>query len=265
MIRTRAQIVATIGPISGTEEMLGKLIDAGMDIMRLNFSHGTYDEHGSYIDNLRKAAQSRGVKVPILQDLSGPRGKTDDGHAFDSQQAEITEKDLRDLEFGISKNVDYIVQSYVGKAADVLAMRAEIEKRGAHIPIVGKIERQVGVDNAEEIIAASDAIMIGRGDLGEEVPIERLPYIQKELISKCNRMGKCVITATQMMLSMLESPTPTRAEVTDIAYAILCGSDAIMLSEETARGKYPLEAVTYMEKIAREAELHSEARRWVTL
>jgi len=256
MSTSRVQIVATIGPASGTEAMLERLVEAGMDIMRLNFSHGTYEEHASYIANLRTVAKKAGKHIPVIQDLSGPRGKTEGGHAFDGTKQEITEKDLRDLDFGIAHGVEYIAQSYVGSAEDIRAMRAEIERRGAKIPIIAKIERRIAVEKADEIIAEADAVMIGRGDLGEEVPVEQIPFVEKELIEKCNRAGRPVITATQMMLSMLASPTPTRAEVTDVSYAVVAGSDAVMLSEETARGEYPVEAVAAMEKVALEAEKH---------
>ncbi len=261
MTSSRVQIIATIGPVSGAQEILERLVDVGMDVMRLNFSHGTHDEHASYIANLRRAARQNGKRVPIILDISGPRVQTRQGHAFDAKKEKITEKDLRDLDFGIAHGIDYIAQSYVGDADDVVAMRSEIERRGARIPIIAKIERREAVEKADEIIAAADAVMIGRGDLGEEMPVERIPFIEKELIEKCNRAGKSVITATQMMFSMIEKPTPTRAEVTDVTYAVVCGSDAIMLSEETALGQYPVEAVAAMEKIAREAERHMPSRK----
>lgn len=265
MTSSRVQIVATIGPTSGTREGIEALVTAGMDVMRLNFSHGTHEEHATYIANLRAVAQMRNVCIPIIQDLSGPREVKTDGHGFDTTKLEITEKDLKDLDFGIAQGVEYIAQSYVGGPADVLAMRAAIEKRGAHIPIIAKIERSEAVTQIDSIIAVSDAIMIARGDLGEAVPLEQIPFIERDIIAKCNTAGKPVITATQMMLSMVESPTPTRAEVTDVAFAVIEGSDAVMLSEETARGKHPQETVAMMEKIAIEAEKHAGTRTFHNL
>ena len=244
MMQSRVQIVATIGPASGTEETVAKLLSLGMDVARINFSHGTHESNGGYITAIRAAAQKAGKRVPVILDLAGPRGKTAEGHAFDSQKSEITEKDLADLEYGISRGVEYIAQSYVGNATDVEAMRGEIQKR---------LPAQAGID---EIVRVADAIMIARGDLGEAVPIEQIPFIEKDVIAKCNAAGKPVITATQMMSSMTKSPAPTRAEVTDVAYAVVEGSDAVMLSEETALGEYPEETVAAMEKISLEAERH---------
>lgn len=254
MTMTRTQIIATIGPSSGDEAVVSEMLSLGMDVARINFSHGTYESNGGYITAIRAAAEKAGKRVPIIQDLAGPRGITDGGHAFDSAKAEITEKDVADLEFGISQSVEYIAQSYVGSATDVEAMRSEIEKLGAKIPIIAKIERAEAVANIDDIIKTADAIMIARGDLGLAVPIEELPFIERDVIARCKKAGKPVIVATEMLFSMVEKPTPTRAEVTDVAYAILSDADAIMLSDETAKGKYPREAVAAMEKIANRAE-----------
>lgn len=255
---TRTQIIATIGPSSGDEATVSELLAFGMDVARINFSHGTHESNGSYIKAIRAAAEKGGKPIPIIQDLAGPRGKTDEGHAFDSAKAEITEKDVADLVFGISQSVEYIAQSYVGSATDVEAMRGEIEKRGANTPIIAKIERAEAVANIDDIIKTADAIMIARGDLGLAVPIEELPFIERDIIARCKKAGKPVIVATEMLFSMVDRPTPTRAEVTDVAYAILCGADVIMLSDETAKGKYPREAVAVMEKIANRAERAAE-------
>lgn len=251
---TRTQIIATIGPSSRDEVVVSELLSLGMDVARINFSHGTHESDGSYIAAIRAAAQKAGKRVPIIQDLAGPREQTVSGHAFDAEKAEITEKDLADLEFGIAQGVEYIAQSYVGSARDVEALRAEIQKRGARIPIIAKIERAEAVENIDEIIKSADAIMIARGDLGLAMPIEELPFIQRQTIARAKAAGKPVIVATEMLYSMTEKPVPTRAEVTDVAFAILCGTDAIMLSDETAKGKYPREAVRAMEKIASRAE-----------
>ena len=265
MASSRSQIVATIGPRSGTVEMLREMVRHHMDVMRLNFSWGTYDEQASYIEALRAVADEMGVRIPIILDLSGPRKQTDTGHSFDAAnyvegKGLLTKKDIADLRFGLAKGVEYIAVSYVGGKADVEEARAAIAAEGGHTRVIAKIERREAVDNADEIIAAADAVMIARGDLGLEVPLEQIPFIEKELIEKCNRAGKPVITATQMLLSMVENPEPTRAEVTDVAYAIGLGSDAVMLSDETARGAYPVEAVAEMEKIVLEAELHAPDR-----
>ncbi len=263
--QSRAQIVATIGPTSGTPEALRKLVQHHMDVMRLNLSWGTHEEHGGYIDALRAVTAEMGVRVPVILDLSGPRMQTEGGHHFDAARYSegkglLTPKDIDDLRFGIEKGVEYVCMSYVGRKEDVEEAREAIRAAGGGARIIAKIERQEAVDRADEIIAAADAIMIGRGDLGLEVPLEQIPFIEKELIEKCTQAQKPVITATQMMLSMLTNPEPTRAEVTDVAYAILGGSDAVMLSEETARGAYPIEAVTMMEKIVLEAEKHAPNR-----
>ena len=251
---SRAQIIASIGPASGDTGLLEKMIQAGMDVARINFSHGTHESNGGYIKSIRDAASRTGKKVPVVQDLAGPREQTGATHSFDARAAEITEKDLDDLAFGISVGVDYIAQSFVGNADDVHALRKAIEGRGARIPIIAKIERQEALDHIVEIIAAADAIMVARGDLGLAVPIEEIPFIERDIIAKTKFANKPVITATQMLLSMKDNPEPTRAEVTDVEYAILLGSDAVMLSEETALGKYPLEAVAEMEKIVTRAE-----------
>ncbi|MFA7310160.1 MAG: pyruvate kinase [Candidatus Paceibacterota bacterium] len=251
---SRTQIIATIGPSSGEEAIVAELISLGMDVARINFSHGTFESNGSYIAAIRAAARAANKRVPLIQDLAGPRGQTSSGHAFDSAKAEITEKDLIDLEFGITQGVEYIAQSYVGGASDIEALRAEIEKRGAAIPIIAKIERAEAVTNIDEIIASANAIMIARGDLGLAVPMEDLPFIERDTIRRAKLAGKPVIVATEMLFSMTEHPTPERAEVTDVAFAVLCVADAIMLSDETARGKYPKEAVKMMETIAARAE-----------
>lgn len=248
------QIVATIGPSSGTEGVVQTMIASGMDIARLNFSHGTHDTSAAYIAAIRAAAAAAGVRIPVMQDLSGPRATTSEGHAFDTKGPEITEKDRIDLDFGAAHKVDYIAQSYVGAAADVRAMREEMRARGIKAPLIAKIERQEAVDAFDDICAEADAIMIARGDLGLAVPIERIPFIQRDIIARCKRAGKPAITATQMLLSMTKSPVPTRAEVTDVAYAVLCGTDAVMLSEESAIGAYPVDAVRVMERIVAQAE-----------
>lgn len=256
-MNSRTQIIATIGPASGTRNVLDNMIRAGMDVARINFSHGTHETDGGYIKNIQAAAQAAEKRIPIIQDLAGPREKTDEGHRFNTQAQHITEKDLSDLAFGIECTVDYVAQSYVGNAADIEAMRAEITKRGGSQRIIAKIERQEAIDNFDSIAAVADAIMVARGDLGLAVPIENIPFIERDLIARSKKIGKPVIVATQMLLSMVQNGAPTRAEVTDVAYAVISSADAVMLSEESALGAHPLEAVAIMERIVARAE-HAE-------
>ncbi len=253
--KTKTQIVATIGPSSRAHETLVAMMQNGMDVARLNFSHGTHADHAELIKAIRNAANSLDLSVPIIQDLSGPRLVTSDGHHLDPNSVEvITDKDKTDLLFGLEQKVDYIALSFVREAADILTLQALIHQAGANTPIIAKIERKEALDVLEEIIAVADGVMVARGDLGDNVPIERLPFIERDIINIAKRHDKPVITATQMMLSMVNNPLPTRAEVTDVAYAVLLGSDAVMLSEESANGRYPVEAVSIMDRIIREAE-----------
>ncbi len=256
-MQTKSQIVATIGPSSQDKDILKQMISHGMAVARLNFSWGSLEEHAQYMEHIRAAAGETGAEVLIMQDLSGPRVQNVSGHTFNVNAKEtITPKDLVDLQFGLEQKVDYVAMSFVGSARDILELKSIIAKAGKTTPVIAKIEREIAVKNIDEIIAVSDAIMIARGDLGNDVPIEKIPFIERTILDKCKKAGKPVITATQMMLSMVSSEMPTRAEVTDVAFAILGGSDAVMLSEETANGKYPVKAVEMMEKIIAEAELH---------
>ncbi|OUN01073.1 MAG: pyruvate kinase [Paenibacillaceae bacterium ZCTH02-B3] len=332
----KTKIVCTIGPASDSPEMLKKLIDAGMNVARLNFSHGDFESHGASIRNIRQAASELGKTVAILLDTKGPeirlgkmaadpveleRGQTvilttedvpgtrerisvshkglpedvepgtkiliDDGlialTVLEVRGTEIhcrvensgpvksnkgvnvpgvaislpgiTEKDAADIVFGIRQGVDFIAASFVRRAADVLEIRELLERHGAsQIQIIAKIETQQAVDNLDEILEVSDGIMVARGDLGVEIPVEEVPLVQKRIIEKCNQAGKPVITATQMLDSMQRNPRPTRAEASDVANAIFDGTDAIMLSGETAAGKYPVESVLMMSRIAERAE-----------
>ena len=252
------------------------LLRLGMDVARLNFSWGTYEEHAARIADIRKITRELNTHIPIIQDLSGPRIQEQSGHEFDiSAEHVLTEKDLKDLDFGAAQKVEYVAMSFVGDARDVERLRKEMTSRGmcgaesdgrngahnnAHsgTKLIAKIERAKALsgENLETIIAAADAVMVARGDLGNEIPLERLPYVQLDIIKAAKRAKKPVITATQMMLSMVNSPTPTRAEVSDVAFAAIEGSDAVMLSEESAQGKYPVETVAMMQKIILEAERH---------
>lgn len=256
-----SQIVATIGPASKDKETIKKMIEEGMGVARLNFSWGTHAEHAVYIADIRAAALELGRRIPVIQDLSGPRIQNGRGHEYNESAVEVvTEKDIADLKFGVEQDIDYVALSYVGDKGDVLKLREDMQKAGKMIPIIAKIERQKAIDNLDEIVETADAVMVARGDLGNEIPLEQIPFVEKEIIEKCNKLGKPVITATQMLLSMTDNPYPTRAEVTDVAYAIVCGSDAVMLSEESASGKYPVEAVKMMARVVLEAGKHKPDR-----
>gem|GEM_PF-312857 len=338
----KTKIVCTIGPASESLENTKKLIEAGMNVARLNFSHGDFEEHGNRIKNIRQACRELGKTVAILLDTKGPEirlgnlaeepielkageyvtlttenilgdrnripvtyqdlprdvkpGDTillDDGliglKVIEVQGTEIkceiqnsgpikskkgvnvpgvaislpgiTEKDANDILFGIEQGIDFIAASFVRRASDVLEIRELLEKNNAsHIQIIAKIENRQGVDNLDEILEVADGLMVARGDLGVEIPVEEVPLVQKMMIEKCNRVGKPVITATQMLDSMQRNPRPTRAEATDVANAIFDGTDAIMLSGETAAGKYPVESVLTMARIAERAEAALEYR-----
>lgn len=257
-MESKTKIVVTIGPASKEKDVILELINHHLDIARLNFSWDTHDGHKKVIENIREASEESGRKVTIMQDLSGPREQTGKEHHFGGEiKGEIiTEKDKDDLIFGIEQNVDYIAMSFVGDAADILELRSLINKQGGNQKIIAKIERKIAFENIDEIIEVTDGVMVARGDLGNEYPLEEIPFIQHKIIEKCNAKGKMVIVATQMMLSMVDSPTPTRAEVSDVAYAIIDGADGVMLSEESATGKHPVEAISMMEKIALASEKH---------
>ncbi|KAB7705920.1 pyruvate kinase [Bacillus aerolatus] len=334
----KTKIVCTIGPASESPSMLEKLMEAGMNVARLNFSHGNHEEHAQRIKNIREAAKRTGKTIGILLDTKGPEIRThemengsieltagskatismyetlgtpekfsvsyeglindiqiggkillDDGlialevTGIDKQQGEIqtkvlnsgtlknkkgvnvpgvsvnlpgiTAKDAEDIKFGIEQEVDFIAASFVRRASDVLEIQELLEQYGAgHTQIIPKIENEEGVDNIDSILEVSDGLMVARGDLGVEIPAEEVPLVQKKLIQKCNMLGKPVITATQMLDSMQRNPRPTRAEASDVANAIFDGTDAIMLSGETAAGMYPLEAVQTMHNIADRTE-----------
>jgi pyruvate kinase len=261
MENSRTQIIATIGPVSKNISILKEMISNNMDIARLNFSWGTHDDHKESINNIREVGKNLNKNIPIIQDLSGPRIQQDIGHTYEVGALEIiTEKDLYDLKFGIEQNIEYIAMSFVGYKKDVEDLRNYIKDFGGNQKIISKIERQVAFDNIDEIIEVSDGIMVARGDLGNEVPLEQIPFIEKTIIEKCNSAKKPVIVATQMMLSMTENTLPTRAEVTDVSFAVLEGTDAVMLSEESASGKHPVEVITMMEKILKESEKHTDRK-----
>ena len=333
----KTKIVCTIGPASESEEILRSLMATGMNVWRLNFSHGEHSEHLERINKIKKLRQEIDEHVAIMLDLKGPEirigtfevdsiqltpgdtftlttrevvgtkdivsvsyaglpndlnigsrvliddglvefivqdivdgtdivmkvvnyGELKDRKGVNVPNVKInlpslTQKDIEDIKFGISQEVDFIAASFVRNADDILNIKKVLEENGGQdIKIISKIENEEGVSNLDEIIEISDGIMVARGDLGVEVSNERVPLVQKEIIRKTNFAGKPVITATQMLDSMIRNPRPTRAEVNDVANAILDGSDAIMLSGETAAGKYPVESVSQMVKIAENIE-----------
>ena len=253
MKNSRTKIIATIGPASKDRGVIGEMIDLGLDMARLNFSWGKLEEHQNFVETIREEAKNRGVAIPIIQDLSGPRAKSEEGHSFDeSALSVITEKDKKDLEFAKKNNLEYVALSYVGSAEDIRELRSLLGSND--IKIIAKIERQKALDNFDEILKEADTIMIARGDLGQAIPLETMPFVQKELIQKCNKAGKEVIVATELMSSMVDEPDPSRADVSDVVSAVEEGADILMLSNETAVGKYPVEVVRYMEKIIQETE-----------
>ena len=251
------KIVATIGPASDKPEILDEMVKAGMDMARLNFFWPGREESIQRIKNIRTAASENQTQVLIIGDLPGPRVQNKEGHTYEVNTTKaLTDHDKGLIKFSAENNLDYISVSFVGNQDDILECREEIKKVGGTQKIIAKIERAEAVKNIDEIIAVTDAVMVARGDLGNEVPLEKIPFIQEEIIKKCKHAGKPVITATQMLYSMKDSPTPTRAEATDVVNAVLEGSDAVMLSEETSTGKYPIRAVYVMEHLALEAEHH---------
>ncbi|PIQ63366.1 MAG: pyruvate kinase [Bacteroidetes bacterium CG12_big_fil_rev_8_21_14_0_65_60_17] len=332
----RTKIVCTLGPASDSEETIRALIRAGMDVARLNFSHGTHDYHRQIMERVRSASRAEGRDVAILQDLQGPKIRIgevegggidlvaghsirltsqvlatstcdvlhvsydtladdlsvggeiliDDGNielkvvGFDGRdvRAEVvtggrlssrkgvnlpnirtstpalTDKDLADLEFGLSQGVDIIALSFVREASDVKQLADRVRSQGSNVLIIAKIEKPEAVECIDEILATADGIMVARGDLGIEMRLSKVPGAQKSIIAKCLAAAKPAITATQMLESMIDNPRPTRAEVSDVANAVLDGSDAVMLSGETAMGSYPVRAVEVMRNIIVETE-----------
>lgn len=332
----KTKIICTMGPQENDIDLLSRMIEAGMDVARFNFSHGTHEEQAERMESVRKARELTGKPIAMLLDTKGPEIRTgllvdhkkvlleagkeiiltteeiegtaqkvsitykklyedvkpgdmiliDDGlmelrvkeiagediiceiinggelserkgcnvPGVKTQLPAITDKDIDDIVWGIGQGFDVIAASFIRDAAGVHQIKKLLKKHGSTIPVFSKIECSEAIDNIDEIIEASDGIMVARGDLGVEVPAHLVPHIQKEIISKCNKAYKPVITATQMLDSMIRNPRPTRAEVADVANAIYDGTDAVMLSGETAVGKYPVEAVTLMAEIAKNTE-----------
>ena len=332
----RTKIVCTIGPSTNTRAKIKELVLSGMNVARLNFSHGTHEDHASVIEAIRAVAAELKYNIPILMDLQGPKirvGKMKDGGQVivegtyvtitpenvegtpsvipidfpnlveDAKEGDIvlmddglmelrilkrnenrtldaivvvggllkprkgvnlpnvdinisamSDKDIEDLEFGLSNGVDYVALSFVRHPRDVQELMSRIRAKGSNAAIISKIEKPEALDFIDDIIEESDGIMVARGDLGIEIPNERVPLVQKMIIDKCKAAGKPVITATQMLDSMIVNPRPTRAESSDVANAVLDGTDAVMLSGESASGKYPMEAVKTMGNICKNVE-----------
>ncbi len=256
-IESKTQIVATLGPASDTPDVLREMFRVGMDVARLNFFWATPKENIERITHVRTIAKENNTHVLIIQDLPGPRIQTKDGHTYDVTKIKaLSDIDRELIKLGVENNVDYIAVSFTGSKDDIIDCKNEINKHNGAQKVIAKIERALAVENIDEIIAVSDAVMIARGDLGTEVPLEQIPFVQDEIIKKCKSVGKPVITATQMLYTMKDNPFPTRAEATDVVNAVLEGSDAVMLSEETASGKYPIRAVYMMQHLILEAEKH---------
>ena len=340
----RTKIVATVGPASRDPVVMGRMIEAGLDVVRLNFSHGLPEEHRQEVETVRTLSAEKGRPVAILQDLQGPKirvgrfeagkvnlaegqkfilhtrgglgdqnqvgisypglpgdvlpGQTlllDDGNiklrvvqvfpeeiitevetggelkdhkginvpGGDLAVSALSEKDIADLIFGVELGVDWVALSFVGSREDLQLARHYLNRHGSEAKLIAKIERPGAVARFDEILAEADGIMVARGDLGVEMNPEEVPVVQKRLIAQTRAAGKPVITATQMLESMIANPRPTRAEASDVANAIFDGTDAVMLSAETATGKYPLEAVTMMSKVARAVESAPEYFTWL--
>ena len=341
MPENKTKIICTIGPSSGSHEVMENMIRAGMNIARLNFSHGDFATHRKVIDNLRSAARNAGSRIAIMADMPGPkmrigrflkepvRLKPDDMFTLTTRETDgderhvsvsftrlpqvvkpgntlfindgliqleviktygdevicrvivggelrsrkglnmpgidlgisaFTDDDYQCLKFALEQGVESISQSFVESGADIADVRRAAEELGHNPFIIAKIERSRAVENIDDILAAADGIMIARGDLGVETPIEQIPVVQKKLMRKANLLGKPVITATQMLESMTNNRRPTRAEATDVANAILDGTDCVMLSGESAMGRYPVESVTMLAKIAAAIEPHRPVR-----
>lgn len=258
-MHSRAQIVATLGPSSNTADVLREMVQGQLDVIRLNFSWGTLAEHAAQIAIVRAIEKEAGRTLPIIADLPGPRIQKEDGHTYDHTESVLTDEDKTFIAFAVEHEVDYIAMSFVGSAQDIKSCRAVVAEHGGTQKIIAKIERRDAVDHLGGIVEEADAVMVARGDLGNEIALEQIPFVQDRIVRTAKELGKPVIVATQMMLSMTDHDTPTRAEVTDVAYAILQGADAVMLSEESARGAYPVQVVRMMERIISEAETHMGA------
>ena len=243
-IKRRTKIVCTLGPASNSPEVIEKMMVAGMDIARLNLAHGTLAEHARVIETVREISARLGLSTGILPDLPGLKYR----------KGSIKEVFADHLRFAIDQNCTFVALSFISSAGQVKEFKELLTEMKSDMPAIVKIEKPGGLQDADAILDVGEGIMVARGDLGLQINIEKVPLAQKLLIRKANNRGKPVITATQMLESMVKSPSPTRAEATDVANAVLDGTDAVMLSEETAIGKYPVEAVQMMVRIVLEAE-----------
>ena len=254
----KTQIVATIGPACSGPQTIAAMIEAGMSIARLNFSWGTHDEHRSFVTDVREAARQAGVTIPIIQDLSGPRVQEGADHTMDTDIAVITDKDVADIEALADLEIEYVALSFIKDADDVVQLRTLLNKAGSQAKIIAKIERPEAITNLDSIIAAADGIMVARGDLGDAIPYATLPFVKKDILRRCVAAGKPAIVATEMLTSMIASERPSRADVSDIAHAVLDGASATMLSNETAVGQYPVQAIAVMRAVVDEAQQHTD-------
>lgn len=243
-MKSHVKIVCTLGPASSSPEVIGRMLKGGMDIARLNLAHGTFEEHSRLIAEVRLLSQKLKYPTGILLDLPGLKYRVGDMRDVFGEH----------LKFANSQKVDFIALSFISSVRQVKEVKALLKRMNADIPIIIKIEQARALEQSDAILGVADGIMVARGDLAFEISIEKVPLAQKELIKEANRHGKPIITATQMLESMVQSATPTRAEAADVANAVLDGSDALMLSEETATGSYPVEATETMARIALEAE-----------
>lgn len=242
--KRHVKIVCTLGPASSSSEVIERMLKGGMNLARFNLSYGTLEEHSRLISKVRLLSEKLKLPTGILLDLPGMKRRTGDVKAVFSQH----------LDFAQSQSADFVALSFISSAQQVKEVRALLKKMNTDIPIIVKIEQTQALEESGTILEVCEGLMVARGDLALEISIEKVPLAQKQLIKEANRRGKPIITATQMLESMVQSATPTRAEATDVANAVLDGSDALMLSEETATGSYPVEATETMAKIALEAE-----------
>lgn len=252
------QIVATIGPASKRADTVRDMIAAGMSLARLNLAHGTHEEHHSYIATIKAAAAAAGTDVPILQDLAGPRVGDMRGHTFDPNLPALTEKDQSDIDAFTDADIAYVALSYVKDEHDIALLKQALESSGSSSQVIAKIERREALENLDGIIATADGIMVARGDLGDAVPVEQLPFIKRDILARCMAAGTPSIVATEMLTSMIDDTDPSRADISDIALAVLDGTSATMLSEETAIGANPIDTVAVMRKVVDEALKHSD-------
>ncbi|MFC2020243.1 pyruvate kinase [Chloroflexota bacterium] len=243
-IKRHVKIVCTLGPASSSSEVVERMLKGGMDVARLNLAHGTLEEHSRLISEVRALSQKLKLPTGILLDLPGLKKRAGDMRTVFKEH----------IEFADSQKADFIALSFISSARQVKEVGSLLKNMNVSLPVIVKIEQALALERSEAILEVSDGIMVARGDLALEISIEKVPLAQKHLIKEANHRGKSVITATQMLESMVRSTTPTRAEATDVANAILDGSDALMLSEETAIGSYPVEATEMMSRIALEAE-----------